>query len=104
MKEISPINFFKLYQSSTNIRIIDVRDSYDYEHYHLESSTNIPINLLCNKHYLFLSKDHSYYLICEDGTLSKKATIYLDKLGYQVINVMGGLSRWASSYHIISYY
>lgn len=104
MKEISPINFFKLYQSSNSVRIIDVRDTYDYEHYHLESSINIPLDLLCNKHYLFLNKDYDYYLICEDGLTSKKATIYLDKLGYKVYNVIGGLSRWASAYHIVSYY
>ena len=104
MKEISPINFFKLYQKSKNLRIIDVRDAYDFEHYHLESTTNIPLNLLCTKYYLFLNKEYCYYLICEDGEKSKKATVYLDKLGYQVINVLGGLNRWASSYHIVRVY
>ena len=31
MKEISPINFFKLYQQSSTLRIIDVRDAYEFE-------------------------------------------------------------------------
>ena len=40
MKEISPILFFKLYQKTSNRRIIDVREPYDYEQYHLIYSYN----------------------------------------------------------------
>ena len=62
MKEISPINFFKIYQRK-RIRIIDVRDVKDFEYYHIEGSQNVPLNLLCDKPFLFLNKRYIYYII-----------------------------------------
>jgi len=100
MKEISPILFFKLYQRSSNIRIIDVREAFEYNKYHLTDSSNIPAPLLYDKHYLFLNKRNTYYIICKNGEISKKVTIYLDGLGYKVVNIMGGLDCWKDSYHI----
>ncbi len=100
MKEISPINFFKLYQKSSTLRIIDVRDAYDFNKYHLTYSANIPASLLYDKHYLFLNKRYIYYLICKNGELSKEVGLYLDQHGYKVVNVIGGLDCWVGSYHI----
>ena len=99
MKEISPINFFKIYQRK-KIKIIDVRDVKEFENYHINGSLNIPLSLLCEKHYLFLNKNYIYYIICKNGNLSKKATITLEHNGYNVINVIGGLDAWIGAYHI----
>lgn len=102
MKEISPIQFFKVYQKNANIKIIDVRDTYDYERYHLNDSVNIPIKLLYERHYLFLNKKYSYFILCKNGELSKKATAFLETLGYNVVHVIGGLDRWMGAYSITS--
>ena len=104
MKEISPINFFKLYQKSKNLRIIDVREPYDYEQYHLIYSYNVPASLLYDKHYLFLNKRNIYYIICKNGEISKKVTAFLDSHGYNVVNVIGGLDCWVGSYHLKTNY
>lgn len=101
MKEISPILFFKLYQKSNNIRIIDVRDSFQFEQYHLINSINIPADLLYDKYYLFLNMRTTYYILCKNGAISKQVTLYLENLGYKVINVIGGLDCWVESYNII---
>lgn len=99
MKEISPINFFKVYQRK-KVKIIDVRDVKDFEKYHINGALNIPLSLLCDKHYLFLNRNYIYYIICKNGTLSKKATITLEQNGYNVINVIGGLDAWIGAYNI----
>ena len=99
MKEISPINFFKIYQRK-KIKVIDVRDVKDYDLYHIKGSLNIPLSLLCDKPYLFLNKKYVYYIICKNGSLSKLATVSLENSGYNVINVMGGLDSWVGSYQV----
>ncbi len=99
MKEISPINFFKIFQRK-KIKIIDVRDFKDYDNYHIEGSLNVPLNLLCDKHYLFLNKNYAYFIICKNGSLSRVATIKLEEVGYNVTNVMGGLDSWIGPYNI----
>lgn len=98
MKEISPINFFKLYQRKY-IKIIDVREVSEFEKYHIESSQNVPYSLLFDKPYLFLNKRYSYYIICKNGRLSKLVTLHLSNIGYNVTSVMGGLDSWCGSYH-----
>lgn len=103
MNEISPINFFNISQKVKLNRIIDVRDSSEYDEYHINNSTNIPLSLLCEKPYLFLNNRYKYYIICKNGSKSKIATYHLDKLGYNVTNVIGGLNSMLES-NLVSYY
>ena len=46
MDEISPIKFFKYYQKNINFKIIDIRDTRDFELYHIVDSINIPYSIL----------------------------------------------------------
>ncbi len=94
MKEISACNFYKFYQIETNIRLIDVRDISEYDEYHIHGSVNIPLNLLLEKHNLFLNKKYHYYVICKNGTRSKTAFIALSKLDYNITNIIDGIERW----------
>lgn len=94
MKEISPIMFFKKYQTNLNMKIIDIRPTNDFNLYHIDDSINIPYNILIEKYNLFLNKNNSYYIICKDGTKSYQLTKYLTRLGYNVINVIGGVTHF----------
>lgn len=94
MNEISAYNFFKIYQTQNNLRVIDVRDPYEYDAYHIENTSNIPLNLVLEKHFLFLNKKHHYFIICKNGIRSKQACIFLEQQGYHVTNVFGGIERW----------
>ena len=103
MNEISPINFYKLSQKAKLARIIDVRDIKEFEEYHINNSTNIPLALLCDKPTLYLNKRFKYYIICKNGSKSKIASEHLYSLGYNVINVIGGLNSMVES-NLVSYY
>ena len=94
MEEISPVLFVKHYQNETKIKIIDLRESREYELYHIEDTVNIPYSILLEKHHLFLNKHSKYYLICKNGNHSYQATKYLSRLGYNVINVIGGIDHF----------
>ena len=94
MNEISTVNFYPIYQKEYNIRIIDVRDVSEYDSFHIHGSVNIPLNLLLEKHNLFINKKYHYYIICNNGTRSKTASNFLDKLGYSITNILGGVERW----------
>lgn len=94
MNEISPIDFYKLYLSTFKIKIIDVRETYEFDEYHIKGSVNIPFSVIMNKHSLFLNKKYHYFIICKNGTASKIVTNKLHDLGYNICNVIGGLKSW----------
>ena len=97
MNEISPIDFFKYYQNNLNFKIIDTRSTNEFEEYHIIDAINIPYNLLMEKHHLFMNKYQTYYIICKNGTKSYHATKYLMRLGYNVVNAIGGIDHWIGS-------
>jgi len=47
-------------------------------------------NLLKNPE-KYLMKDKTYYIMCQSGARSNRTTKILNKQGYQVINVAGGV-------------
>ena len=66
------------------MKIIDVSDKYTYSTSHLPNSINIPYDELLNNYRVYLNKRDRYYLYCKSGKLSKRATLVLSSLGYNV--------------------
>lgn len=66
------------------MKIIDVSDKYTYSISHLPNSINIPYDELLNNYRVYLNKRDRYYLYCKSGKLSKRATLVLSSLGYNV--------------------
>lgn len=97
-KEISPINFYKLYQRKL-IKVIDIRENFEFDRYHIKNSVNIPYSLLLEKHALFLNKTTVYYLICSSGEKSNELSLILRNNGYNTVSVIGGIKRWFGSLH-----
>lgn len=95
--DLTSIDFFKYYQNNLNFKIIDIRSTNEFEEYHIIDAINIPYNLLMEKHHLFMNKYQTYYIICKNGTKSYHATKYLMRLGYNVVNVIGGIDHWIGS-------
>ncbi|MBQ8293104.1 MAG: rhodanese-like domain-containing protein [Bacilli bacterium] len=98
MNEISTIAFFKIYQTTSDWRLIDVRDPLEYDEAHIKGSMNIPLSLLVDKHFLFINPNKHYYIICKNGSRSFTASSVLDNLGYNVTNIVGGISRWPGNF------
>ena len=84
------ININELKNLIGSINIIDIRMKDDYDIGHIKTSINIPNSqLLCN-YGRYLDKSKKHYIYCQCGKTSIKTCIYLNKLGYDVINIIGG--------------
>lgn len=98
MREISIKDFYKIYQTTTYWRLLDVRDPSEFDEAHIADSINIPLSLILEKHYLFLNPAKEYYIICKNGSRSITATTFLHNQGYKVINIVEGIVRWPGRY------
>lgn len=73
------------------LNIVDVRDVWEFESGHIKGALNIPLGELEDQ-YNKLSKDKVYHIICLTGHRSQEASRFLSAQGFQVVNVMGGMS------------
>lgn len=94
MKEISIRELFKIYQSEYIYKIIDCRNTNDFDKYHIKDTFNIPFDILCEKPYLFLNKDYEYFVLSKNGKDSKAICMFLNKYGYNLINIVEGIDAW----------
>lgn len=76
------------------INLIDLRSSESFNNNHILGAKNIEYNNLINEPYKYLDKGEKNYLYCQRGIKSYKACMYLDKLGFDVVNVAGGYENW----------
>lgn len=71
--------------------LIDIRTIQEYRLGHIKGASNIPLNRLNTYQG---DKEKTYYVICQSGIRSKKAAKYLQKQGYSVWHVLGGMNAW----------
>lgn len=79
------------------VNIIDVRDKYLYDLGSIPTARNIPMNFLLTNPEEYINKENRYYLYCEYGFQTPKICYKLNKLGYDVINVIGGYNDYIKS-------
>ena len=88
------IDVYKLSSLIGNINIIDIRSREKYNTSHIDTSINIPYDILMNKPNKYLEKDKIYYIYCQRGITSKKVIPILNLKGYKVIDIIGGYEAW----------
>lgn len=75
-----------------NSRIIDVRTPQEYRSGHIRQALSVPLSKIDTYRG---KKEETVYLICQSGMRSKQAAKQLKKLGYDVVNVRGGMNQWS---------
>lgn len=70
--------------------ILDVRSADEFAENHLEGAQNIPISEL-ERRVHELDKQRSILCICKSGVRSARATAILERLGFQVASIEGGM-------------
>ncbi len=88
------IDVYKLSTMIGKINIIDLRSREKYNTSHIETSINIPFDILISNPNKYLEKDKIYYLYCQRGVTSNKVSSMLSLKGYKVINILGGYEAW----------
>lgn len=73
--------------------LLDVRTPQEYKEYHISGAQLIPLNELSDK-LKRLPRDRSVVCVCASGSRSNSAARRLEKEGYKVSNLKGGMVRW----------
>lgn len=76
------------------INIIDVRETGEYAQMSIPGTKNIPMMGLVANHEQFLNKNETYYIMCLSGGRSYQVASQLDSLGYDIVNLEGGISSY----------
>ncbi|MBO0440710.1 rhodanese-like domain-containing protein [Candidatus Enterococcus ikei] len=87
------IDEFEQLEKRNELAIIDVREDEEYLSGHIKGAKSLPLSTL-DKTAGSLDKEQPYYIICHSGGRSQMASEYFASLGYDVTNVMGGMSAW----------
>jgi rhodanese-related sulfurtransferase len=93
-RQISPADFNRLHTQGEikNGLVIDVREPFEWEYYHLENTMLVPLQSLPAKT-SELPGDQTLYVICAHGVRSEWACRYLTEQGFEdVVNVAGGMA------------
>jgi rhodanese-related sulfurtransferase len=79
------------------VELIDIREPYEYKSGSIKTSKNIPMGNLLTSPEKYITKDKTYYIMCQSGGRSGRATRALTKQGFDVINVAGGMGSYVGS-------
>lgn len=84
----------QLQKAAEQIQLLDVREPWEYEIVHLENSYLVPLSQLTYG-LSELDKALPVVVICHHGIRSAHACYLLERLGFQAVNLTGGIDRWA---------
>lgn len=76
------------------IELIDIREPYEYQAGTIQTAKNIPMGALLQNPDQYMSREKKYYIMCQSGGRSGRTTAALEKQGYQVVDVIGGMSAY----------
>ncbi|MCI3920253.1 rhodanese-like domain-containing protein [Paenibacillus sp. TRM 82003] len=95
---ITPGEFLRKYDGgeTKNDLIIDVREPFEWDYYHLEGTELVPLQTVPGA-LERLPRDRKIYVLCAHGVRSETACRYLVQQGYeQLVNVIGGMAAIAA--------
>ncbi|MGM9904260.1 hypothetical protein A5844_001364 [Enterococcus sp. 10A9_DIV0425] len=78
-------------KTKDSIQLVDVRTPAEYRGGHIKQAKNVPLDRVTSYRG---NKEEPVYVICQSGMRSKQATKELKALGYDAINVRGGMNQW----------
>lgn len=83
-----------LIEKDNNISLLDVRTIEEYKEGHLRDARLIPLDALSqNLGMLKADKNKRILVYCQSGNRSVAASRILEKHGFSVINIKGGISK-----------
>ena len=81
------------------VRLIDVREPWEYATAHIEGSTLIPMGEFTARAHQELDPDDRLLVLCHHGARSLSVTNWLRQQGYDAAqSVAGGIEAW--SWHV----
>jgi len=96
--QFSPSQLREAFKKKRDLALIDVREPWEYERYHLEGAEHIPLRTflkrILERH---PNRDEEVVLYCDSGIRSHLAAKLLRALGYRnAYDLAGGLRGFTS--------
>ena len=82
--------------------VVDVRQPDEYERAHVPGARLIPL-VDVPERIEEIPDTETVYVICGSGPRSEKAVEYLNRQGYDTVNVVGGTKAWLEAGHPIEH-
>tara|TARA_B100001989_G_scaffold37241_1_gene22325 strand:- start:242 stop:556 length:315 start_codon:yes stop_codon:yes gene_type:complete len=95
MRVIDVPTFMKEREAGEVDVVVDVRTEAEWSNGHVPGAVWLPLQELVDRvSELQPYRDQTLHLICQSGGRSGRAGQYLESLGYDVVNIMGGTGMW----------
>lgn len=76
--------------------LLDVRESSEWNAGHAPQAAHLPLGRI-NEASKKVKQDKRVVVVCRSGNRSRSATKALISMGYDALNLTGGMNAWASS-------
>jgi rhodanese-related sulfurtransferase len=86
----------------TKIVLVDVREPDEFENFHVPGALLIPLAEVPER-IEEIPDDQRVYVICATGARSGRAVEFLNKQGYDTVNVAGGSKAWLEAGHPVEH-
>jgi rhodanese-related sulfurtransferase len=73
--------------------LLDVREDDEWEAAHVEGAVHVPLGQLPER--VAELPDERVVVVCRSGARSGRATVWLNRNGYEAVNLEGGMQAWA---------
>jgi rhodanese-related sulfurtransferase len=95
MRNLDSAQIQQLLIDQHDLLLLDIREKWEFEICHIESSQNIPMGNIPDE-IKDLDADLETVVICHHGARSLQAAMYLESKGFgNIINLDGGVDAWA---------
>lgn len=88
---------FEKLKDGKKLSIIDVREDEEVAKGMIPGAKHIPLGDLENQMHQ-LDKNEEHIFVCRTGARSNKACGILNEKGFNVINMVGGMTAWNANY------
>lgn len=85
---------YEKYKNSPNALLLDVRDVDEFKGGRIPGAVNLPLGEISRFTELEQDKDKEIYVYCLGGGRSQRATNYLNALGFNKAENIGGISDY----------
>ncbi|NOU93606.1 rhodanese-like domain-containing protein [Paenibacillus sp. LMG 31456] len=93
-KEQQPQDVLDRINRKENVTIIDVREPDEWETGHIPGAKHIPLGQIARA-LNEVDRKQEAVIVCRSGNRSSQACEFLSSMGYNVINMLGGMSKWS---------
>ena len=95
MQEKTPQQINEMIKTNSTLKVIDVREQWEFEKCHIINSTHIPMGKIPDSIDYFIDTNE-YVIVCHHGIRSRTVALYLEQKGVKKLyNLSGGLEQWS---------